>query len=295
MDEEEIPYKVTQLPPNNLATDIQHETIYYNRQILKNYGDRTIKTNNLYERPNMIDSDRFHLNTNGLEEMAKAVGAAIKKGMKQDPKETKNQDKSKPYKQQPTSNITTQTIQLNHEIAGRVIGKEGIKVRKLRDDHSVAIGIKKDDKGGAQLTITGPKFNVAKAAEEVENTMETAKQNAERDARRELSREDRRKTQVCWNYKRGQCTFGTRCWYAHSNNPLDVSTRTTPERPNKRQRSDSRNDDKENTMPNTKRTHKERTPNLDWYNYSSPDIRTSYYQGGEPNQRTHPHHQQTRL
>ncbi len=74
-----IPYKVTQLPPNNLPTDLQHETIHYNWQILENYGLRTIKTNDLYEKESMVDDDKFHLIKQGQQEMARIIGAEIKK------------------------------------------------------------------------------------------------------------------------------------------------------------------------------------------------------------------------
>ncbi len=263
LEEEAIPYRVMQLPPNNLPTDIQHETIFYNRQILKKYGNKTIKTNDLYERTNMVDNDKFHLTNSGQEEMARLVGTEIKKGIKrkQDNVNTKpkTNDATRTHNDnrnqtQASDDHTTFTIYLEEEIVGRVIGKEGSNIRKVRDNHQVGIGTKKEEDGGAKLTITGQRQSVNKAQDEMDDIIETARKNAQRSH----SREDRRKTQTCWNFKKGNCPYGARCWYAHTSNPLDISTRTTPERPSKRPRNDTsprrkpsnQTENKENTKPN---------------------------------------------
>ncbi len=253
LEMEDIPYKVTQLPPNNLPTDIQHETIYYNRQILKNYGQRTIKTNDLYEKGNMVDEDKFHLTKQGQQEMARIIGAEIQKGITTKEKQHKTNNRGTKQhngnntKQQQDSEITSFTIHLENNIVGRVIGKDGSNVKKVRDNHQVGIGTKRDDNGGAKLTITGPRQNVTKAREEMDVIIEKSWQNADRDH----SREDRRRSQVCWNYKTGSCPYGNRCWYSHTDNPLDVSPRSSPERPPKRPRNDTTQfrDNKENVGP----------------------------------------------
>ena len=254
LEKENIPYKVTQLPPNNLPTDIKHETIYFNRQILKNYGQRTIKTNNLYEKENMVDADKFHLTNQGQQEMARLIAAEIKKGIttkteREKEKQQKTNDRETKQHEENTTKqqdneIASFTIRLESSIVGRVIGKDGTNVKKVRDNHQVGLCTKRDDNGGAKLTITGPRQNVTKAREEMDRIIEKSWKNAERDH----SREDRRRTQVCWNYKNGTCPYGNRCWYSHTDNPLDVSARSSPERLPKRPRIETPQyrDDKEN-------------------------------------------------
>ncbi len=248
MERNGISYHLVQIPPNDSLERRNQETPLFNRLLEMTYEGKVIKTYEDLNPPESLADDKYHLNEKG----AKIVATAILKRMEEI--ELNETDES-PRKKQKVDNETedrkteeerTRTVTMQKEVepktAGRIIGKDGNRIKQVKRKHNVAIQVhNRNDK--TFFEITGPLNKAKEAARDIEGIIEEDKKLKEKI----IIASQNRKKQTCWNYyQTGRCEFGKNCWFSHENRPLDKSLQSpqrekSPDRcPEKQMRDDIR-------------------------------------------------------
>ncbi len=265
LERNRIKYAIVQLPPNNVSTDLYQETICMNRELLKHHKNKVIKNNKIYETRDpennpvwYLEADNYHLNNDGGEIMAKVID----EGLKQKATEIHPQK-------------TEKTVETNieQEIAGRLVGREGQRIKTVANRHGVMIRTIRNEEGGVTFIITGQPDRVEEAKEEIAENANTARENV----RFSQQRSESYKTKICANYqKRDGCPYGRNCWFIHEEAPAETSI-LTQDYDYEQHRSRERTERRDRSAERSKKRHRHENDEDQWDNERRHDTRRVRY------------------
>ena len=212
---------ITQIPPMTQPDhDIQVAVLNTRLESSNNPGIHII-THNIRKTPKekTLERDGFHLSNLGGQIIAKAIN------------ENAQQITTKNEPQPQAEEIRIHKIETTQEKAKFVIGKQGNRIRTLKEKFNVNINTENNRVGNQStctITIKGSGANTNDAADEIHQIIDNA-QHTLRKALEEKEERDKDK-EVCRFYLRGECDFGLRCRNAHPADTQQERRGRTPKR-----------------------------------------------------------------
>ena len=199
LDKNNHQYLVSQLPPAETSSHLLRQTTKYNI-ILENTvpEERLLK---IADSDLIDENDKLHLSKMGA---AKQTQEYYKQLIKLEIIEADEDDLVK-------------EVTLEHTVSPReaaiIIGKQGGRVRALKDKHGVNID-RTNTEDRTIFKITGFPQNASGALNEIKTILENTEIDLTRPARYEVT--TRYSQQLCRNYERnGECRFGNDCSFRH--------------------------------------------------------------------------------
>ena len=212
---------ITQIPPMTQPDhDIQAAVLNTRLESSNNPGIHII-THNIRKNPKekTLERDGFHLSNLGGQIIAHVINENAQQII------TTNEP------QPQTEDIRIHKIETTQEKAKFVIGKQGNRIRTLKEKYNVNINTENNRIGNQStctITIKGSGANTNDAADEIHQIIDNA-QHTLRKALEEKEERDKDK-EVCRFYLRGECDFGLRCRNAHPADAQQERRGRTPKR-----------------------------------------------------------------
>ena len=312
---------VMQLPPvyhPQLRHDQrQRDTEIINEIIIERHGSKVARTDKISLHRAQMRKDGLHITNESAEIMADELTQVVNETNQPTPPTESLENFQITFNTNTATteqeNIKSTEVHTTKQIAGRIIGIGGERIKKIKNIYGVEINTTETNNNTRTFTITGNQQDITKATKIIKAI---AKEAQEKDSDRAEtspytnSRPEAMKKMPtrCRFFAYGNCKRGSKCRYQHTQGPADVSMHTesddsyqeqerepTPQRtvvitPNQKEREHPNNrDDKGDRKPPTKRKH--RTPPKEHQQqdrYKTPERRQHKSKGSHKSRRTSP-------
>ena len=228
---------VVQLPPvyhpQARAETRARDTEIINEILLERHGATTAKADKVTIHRGQIKSDGIHLTNESAEIMAEQITEAIEKSNDSNAEENiqitiPNNNYNDPETQ---DNNTTKEVTTTVQVAGKIIGRGGERIRKLKTLYRVEINTDETDEDHRTFQITGPANNATKVQKIIKDI---AREITDRDQeQQEMAAytnapppRQQKSTELCRFFQKGKCNRGSSCYFLHQSGPADISMET---------------------------------------------------------------------
>ena len=228
---------VVQLPPvyhpQARAETRARDTEINNEILLERHGATTAKADKITIHRGQIKSDGIHLTNESAEIMAEQITEAIEKSNDANAEENiqitiPNNSYNDPETQ---DNNTTKEVTTTAQVAGKIIGRGGERIRKLKTLYRVEINTDETDDDHRTFQITGPANNATKVQKMIRDI---AREVTDRDQEQEgvaaytnaPPPRQHKSTELCRFFQKGKCNRGSSCYFLHQSGPADISMET---------------------------------------------------------------------
>lgn len=312
------PIAIIQIPPIRVTVTSAASQKIYNRTLeiskeLQSINISVINTQECYKDKDHdnLEDDNLHLTPEAGQELAKVLNREAKNILEQDQTEQPtptsrpgltieiDNDPPKPTTTHaidiPNPTKTVERFEIEENMVGHVIGKNGDQLAALRDEHNTHITINKiTDTNGMNkrmCKITGTKEDVQKTRQHIKQII----QNRGISKANDQEARNRRATIPCRYFtKDGQCDWGDKCHFKHSTPQRLPSPSTREHQPRQRSQRDRESSHRHRSTHRTpERTSKPtRYEETEWRHRSTDTTRHS--RSSEPPKDRRDHNQRSR-
>ena len=227
---------VVQLPPvyhpQARVETRARDTEIINEILLERHGATTGKADKVTIHRGQIKSDGIHLTNESAEIMAEQIKEAIKKSNEANAEENiQITIPNNNYDPETQDNNTTKEVTTTAQVAGKIIGRGGERIRKLKTLYRVEINTDETDDDHRTFQIAGPANNATKVQKIIRHiSREVTDRDQEQQEMAAYTNapppRQHKSTAVCRFFQKGKCNRGSSCYFLHQSGPADISMET---------------------------------------------------------------------
>ena len=224
---------VVQLPPvyypQIRAESRFKDTEILNEILLERHGEATARADKITLHRGQMKRDGLHITNESVEIMAESITDALTRVTTGPPDEnfqiTIRNDNERPETQ---NNNTTKELTTTKQVAAKLIGKGGERIRKIKTLYKVEINTIETGDDNRTFLIKGPANHAIKVQRIIKDI---AKEVEERDREQQamasytnaLPARPTKIQTICRFFLKGRCKRGQTCKFIHQTGPVDIS------------------------------------------------------------------------
>ena len=227
---------VAQLPPvyhpQPRAESRRWDTELINEILLERHGQTTALADKITLHRRQMKKDGLHITNESAEIMAEQITEAINRSEQQTTNRnlriTIKNDSNRSAKDnlEDTTQLTT-----TKQIAAKIIGKGGDRIRKIKTLYNVEIDTTETDEDHRTFSIKGARKDTTKVHRVLQEiAIDTEEQDKEQKATETYTNAPPKRTTkipvICRFYLEGKCTRGNNCKFIHEAGPADITIST---------------------------------------------------------------------
>ena len=218
-------------PPQARAEIRNRDIDIINEILAERHGDAVASTEIISLHRGQIKKDGIHLTNESAEAIAENISTAIQA---QRDNETGREsiritvDSENIELQDTDNNPTTEEFETTRQIAAKIIGKGGDRIRRIKSLYNVEIHTDETGENTRKFSISGTAEDTTKVLKVMKCIAnETEDHDLEQQTRAQFTNAPRPPTVTkiptrCWYYAKGECYRGSGCKFLHEQGPTDA-------------------------------------------------------------------------